>query len=315
MPNLIASPRFFKNKAILLKSEVTVGTDSVPTGLANWIEARNVTLTPLDAQTADRNIDQPYFGNGGKVQVAQYVKLSFEVAIAGSGAAGSAPKIAPALLACGFAETLTASTDAEYNLVSTGIGACSIYVNIDGTLHKLIGARGTVGGTLAAKGIPLLKFEFDAIFADPTAVALPTVDKSGWLVEEAVNAINTGKVTLDGVDLAWSNLEWALNNQVARIDLPGPQRECAITDRKPTASVTVLAPGLATFDPFALAKAASSVTVSTTHGSAAGKKVKTDLLAHVIGAEYDQVEGMLAYKLTLEPMPVSGNDELTLTFL
>jgi hypothetical protein len=56
MPNLITTPRFWKKKAILAKLEAVVGTDSVPTGAANWIEARNLAITPFDVETAERNI-------------------------------------------------------------------------------------------------------------------------------------------------------------------------------------------------------------------------------------------------------------------
>lgn len=315
MANLITTPRLYKNKALLLKTEVTVGTDSVPTGAANWIEARNVQITPMEAETAERNIDQPYLGNGGKLQVAQYVKLSFEAALTGGGAAGTAPKIAPALLACGFAETITASTSAAYNLVSTGHGACSIYMNMDGTLHKMIGARGTVSVVLNARAIPLLRFEFDAIFVDPTAVALPAVTTTGWQVEEPVNATNSGKLTVNSVDLAYSAFDLSLNNQLARINLPGPQVEVAITDRGPSGSFTVLCPALGVFDPFALAKAGTNVTLNTTHGTAAGKKAQIDAKIVLTDVGYDQIDGMAAYRVAYEATPVSGNDEFAITIL
>ena len=315
MANLLASPRSFKNKALLLKTETTVGTDAVPTGAANWIEGRNVTITPMDAETADRGIDQPYFGSGGKLQVAQYCKISFEVALVGSGAAGTAPKLAPALLACAMAETIVASASAAYNLVSSAIGACSIYFNMDGVLHKLIGSRGTASVSMASKSIPKIKFDFEAVFADPSTVALPSVTKTGWLVEEPVSAANTTALTINAVSLAMQSLDASLGNKLARINLPGPQTDLAITDRAVTANVTVLAPALAAFDPFALAKAGTNVPISITHGSVAGKKAKLDLKGSLTGVEYDQIEGLLAYKLSIDCAPVAGNDEFALTFL
>ena len=315
MPNLIASPRFWKNKALLLKAEATVGTDAVPTGLANWIEARNLQLTPMQAETAERNIDVPYMGNTGKLQVGQYVTCSFEVALAGPGAAGDAPKIAPALLACAMQETLTASTSAAYTLVSTAIGACSIYINVDGTRHKMIGSRGTVGVALNARGIPVLRFQFEAIYLPATADALPAIDRGGWPVEEPVNSAKTTQVTIGGTALAFSALEISLNNQLSRLDLPGPQTEVAIGDRNPSGTVTVLAPGLGVFDPFAIAEAGTNVALTTTHGSAAGKRVQIDANTIITEVAYAQIERMAAYTLTLEPNPVAGNDEFALTFL
>ena len=315
MANLLTAPRAWKKKAILIKAETTVGTDATPTGLLNWIEARNVSLTPFDVATADRNIELPYFGNGGKLIVGKYAKLSFEAALVGQGAAGTAPKIGPALLACALAETVTAATSVAYNLISDSIGAITAYINIDGTRHKMVGARGNVSLALSAKSVPLLKFEYESVFIAPDALAMPTIDTAGWPVEAAVTAANTLPMTINAVPLAFSQFDFSLGNQLARIDLPGPQVEVAITDRKPTASVTVLAPPQGTFDPFALAEAGTTVDLTTTHGITAGKKAKIDAKVRIIGVDYDRIEEMLAYKLTLEPTPVAGNDEFALTYL
>lgn len=314
MPNVISSPRFFKNKLVIAKAEATVGTDAVPDAAANWVEARNLSLTPLDAETVDRNLALPYMGNSGKISVAQWVKASLEIAVAGSGTAGTAPKHDALLLACGMAKTLTEGTSVIYNLVSTGFGAVSMYINVDGVQHQMIGARGTVGVSMSAKQIPVFKFEFDAAFVDPSAVVMPVVNRSGWPIEEAVNAENTSPLTINGVDLGFSALELALNNERKRLSLPGPQTGVEISDRKPSGNATVLAPALTVFDPFALVKAGATLPISVTHGTAAGKKVKVDAKVVVIGSGYDEIEGMTGYKLDMEPTPVSGNDELAFTF-
>lgn len=315
MSNLISTPRFWKNKAILVKTETVYGTDATPTGAANWIEGRNVSFQPYDAETAERNIDMPWLGSSGKVVTAKWGKLKFDVLMAGSGAAGTAPKYAPLLLACGTAETLVAATSAAYNLVSSAFGSATMWINIDGVYHKLVGGRGELAGKASAKGIPLLSFSFDCCYVAPEAAAMPAVTRTGWQFDEGVNAVNTTALTLNGVQLAFSELDFALGNQLARINLPGPQVEVAITGRSPTMGLTVLAPPLAAFNPFALADAGTNVNVSFTHGSTAGRKAKVDGKVIVSGVEYAEVDGMLAYKLNVDPTPVSGNDELTYTCL
>lgn len=316
MANLLATPRFWKKKALLVKEETSVGDDAVPTGLANWIEGRNVSLTPLDAETADRNVEVPYFGNGGKLITGKYAKLSFETALVGPGAAGTVPKIAPLLLACGMSETVTAATSVAYNLVSDDIGAVTAYINIDGTRHKMVGSRGNAAIALSAKGIPLIKYSYESVYIAPDADPLPVVDRSGWPIEEAVTAATTLPLTIGGVELAYSQFDFDLGNQLERINLPGPQVEVAISGRNPTSSVTVLAPGLAQFDPFAMADSGAVQTLTTTHGSVAGKKARVDAKVRVIGVDYDRIgNNLLAYKLSFEPFPVGGNDEFALTFL
>ncbi|WP_418646558.1 phage tail tube protein [Thauera butanivorans] len=315
MANVVANPRFWKKKAILIKREVTVGVDAEPTGAANWIEARNVTFQPFDVETADRNIEAPYMGNGGKLITGKYSTLSFELALVGPGVPGGVPKFAPLLFAAAFAETLTEDTAAAYSLVSSNIESVTAYINIDQVTHKMVGCRCNVALTMSAKGIPLLRIEMQSIYTVPVAEAPPVVDREGWPIEQPVTAATTSGMVFGATTLAYSTFELNLGNQLARIDLPGPQVEVAITDRKPTGSVTVLAPGLGVFDPFALATAGTVVDVTTTQDSRIGHKAKVDAKVRIIGVEYDRIEEMLAYKLTLEPTPVAGNDEITLTYL
>ncbi|MCX7172435.1 MAG: hypothetical protein NT159_00530 [Proteobacteria bacterium] len=313
MANILATPRFWRKKAVVLKAGGTYGIDAVPTGAANWFEARNVSLTSFEAETVDRNLVENWMGNTGKLIVSKWSKLSFEIALAGSGVAGTAPKWAPMMLACGYAETIVAATSAAYNLVSSAFGFADAYLEIDGTLYKFIGCRGNVKIKITAKGIPVLMVELTSLYTAPSAAAIAGIVKTGWTYESAVNSVNTGKVTLNAVDLAFSTLEVDSGNQIARVDLPGPQLEVVQNDRKSTASLTVLAPALATFDPYALAVAGTVVNLTNTHGVGAGNQLQTDLKVRVMNVKEDQIDGMLAYQLTLEPTPVSGNDEIALT--
>lgn len=315
MANIVGQPRKWKNKALLIKTEATYGVDATPTGAANWIEARNLSLTPMDSDKVARNIEMPYKGNAGSILVSHWAKLSFDVAYAPSGTAGTAPKWGPLMLGCGMAQTVTAATSVAYNLVSTGELSLCAYINIDGTLHQMLGLRGEVKCKMAAKGTPMLSFSYDAVYITPVAGAMPAVTRTGWAIEEGVNSKNTLPVTIGATPLAFSAFDWSLGNKVTRMDLPGPQLEVVITDRSPQASITVLAPGVAIFDPFVLAESGATVALTTTHGSVAGKKIQVDMNVRVVGVDYDRIEEMMAYKLTLEPVPVVGDDEIVLTCL
>jgi hypothetical protein len=317
VPNLITTPRLWRNKAILVKLEGAgaYGVDTTPTGAANWIEARNVSLTPTDTEKVARNIDLPYLGSSGNINVANWSKFGFDVAMAASGVAGTAPKWSPLMMACGCAETISPGVSVAYNLVSTDFSSICSYINIDGVLHKLLGGRGECKGKLSGKGLAMFSYSYDVLYIAPVTGGMPAVTRTGWVIEDGVNSGNTQAITINGIDLSFSSFEWSLGNKIARIDLPGPQREIAITDRAPQASVTVLAPALADFDPFALVESGIVVDLTNTHGKIAGEKVQTDMKARVIGVDYDRIDEMLAYKLTLEPTPVAGNDEIAITCL
>lgn len=311
--NIITAPRFWKNKAVLIKPETAYGTDAIPTGAANWIEARNISFNPYNAETKDRSIEMPWMGSSGKTVVATWGQLSFDFLVAGSGTVGTAPKWAPILMGCGFAETISAGVSAAYNLVSAAMSSLSVYVNIDGVYHQFIGARGDLKAKINAKDVPLFSTTLDCLYVGPVATAMPAVTRTGWQIDEGANHVNTTALTLNGIPLAVSTHDWGLGNQVSKIDLPGPQLEVAITDRKPTMNLEVLAPPLATFDPFALATAGTNVTATITHGSVAGRQVKFDYKVVLINVAYSQIDAEVGYKLTLEPTPVSGNDEITIT--
>jgi hypothetical protein len=179
----------------------------------------------------------------------------------------------------------------------------------------MLGSRCEIKGSWTAKGLYKLMVEATSLYTAPTESAPPTVDRTGWPIEDAVNATNTGPITINGVDLAASAFDWAMGNQLVRMSLPGPQLEVRPTERKPTASCTVLKMPLATFDPYALAAANTSVTLSNTHGIVAGRKAKTDIKGPIINVERAEIEGLAAWKLTIEPKAVDGNDEISVTLL
>lgn len=380
--------RKFKKKAVFFALEAAYNDATVLTG-ADWFEARNMTITPFEADTLDRNIEQPYMGNGGKLIVSKRNKLAFDVALASSGTPGTAPKIGKLLRACGWAETLTASGGdtaaaggassitlaagasatndayngrfisitggtgsgqtrvisdyvgstkvatvgvawatvpdatsvysilgkAEYTLVSSGFESGAYWYELDGVRHKGSGVRGTVSAALDAKSIPLLKFDQTALYTAPTDETPLVEDRTGWPYERPINSANTLVCKVNGVDSFYSKFGFTQGNKVQHDDLAGGYEAITIADRNPTAQITILAPLLATFDPFALADASTAITVQVVHGTAPGSTVLIDLKVRITGVSYEDINGSAGYNLTLSPEAVTGNDEIKATFL
>lgn len=310
-----AAIRFFKKKLILYKPEVTYGTDPVPTGAANYIEARNVSITPFDADLEDRQLVRANMGNTSKLITGQRTKLAFDVALAASGSLGVAPKIGPLLLGCGWAETVTASTKVEYTLISSAFGSGTFYFNLDGVLHKGIGARGTCSVRLD-KGIPLLHVELTSLFTAPTDTAPAAATTTGWPVEQPVNAGNTLVATLNGVNSWYTKCGFDLAAQVKHDNFPGGYEAITISDRLPTANMSILAPTLAVFDPFALAAAHTNFATQVVHGASAGNKVQLDLKTVITGVAYEDLDGKAGYALNLSVEdPTDNNTEAKITFI
>ncbi len=307
--------RFWKKKMLLWKRETTYGTDPVPAAATDWMEARNLSLSPAEWDVEDRQLVRSNMGNTSKLITGQRVKIAFDLALAAAGSLGTAPKIGPVLRACGWAETISAGVSVTYNLISSAFESGTFYCNIDGVRHKGVGARGSVAVKLD-KGIPLLHVEATALFTAPTDTAPGTPTTTGWPIEAPVNSVNTLVCKLNSVDSWYSKCEFQQANQVAHDDYPGGYNAISIKDRLPTASISVLAPTLATFDPFALAAAATNIPIQVVHGVTSGSKVKLDLLARITGVTYEDNGGSVGYNLSLSVEdPADNNGEAVLTFI
>lgn len=306
--------RFWKKKLLLLKLETTYGVDPTPTGANNYVEARNVAITPYEADVADRQLVRQSMGNTSKLITGRRVKLSFDVALAASGVAGTAPKIAPVLRACGWAENITAGVSVAYTLCSSGFESAAFSLNIDGVWHKGLGCRGTATPKLD-KGIPLLHVELTALYVAPTDSPAGSATRTGWPIEAPVNSRNTLVCKVNNVDSYYDKFSLAQNNQVVHDDFPGGYEAISIKDRAPTSGISIIAPLLATLDPFALADAATNIPIQVVHGATAGNKVQIDEKALITGVAYEELNGTTGYALTLSlEDPDDADGEAVITF-
>ena len=98
-----------RRRTILAKIETTYGTDPIPTGAANAMLVRNLNPVPQNVNLVSRDMIRPYFGNSDKLPGTLYAGIDFEVELAGSGTAGTAPAWGVLMRACGFSETLNAT--------------------------------------------------------------------------------------------------------------------------------------------------------------------------------------------------------------
>lgn len=98
-----------RKTVILAKIESVYQTDPVPTPAANAILCLNLKITPLRVESEDRDLYRGYLGNSEKIPVMEESVTEFDVEIAGSGAAATAPKYGTLLRACALSETITAA--------------------------------------------------------------------------------------------------------------------------------------------------------------------------------------------------------------
>lgn len=300
-------------KAVLLaKLETTYGTDPTPTGSANAILVRNMSITPLEAEFVGRDLIRPYFGSSEQLPVGTRCRLECEVELAGSGTAGTAPKWAPMLKACAFTETDSASDDI-YDPNSTAADSLTMYYNLDGVLHKILGARGDVSFDLQAKQIPVMKFTFTGLYGGVSDAAAPTPDYSGFMQPKPVDTTWTPTGTLHGVTPVISGLSLAMNNQVVHRKLIGAE-SVIITDRQPNGQITFEAGLVAVKDWWTIARNATLDALQIIHGTTAGNIVQIDAPKVQIGTPtYVDQDGVAMLQCALTLTPNAGNDEIKLT--
>lgn len=101
-------PLLSRKRLILAKTESTYGTDSSPAG-TDAILVRELEITPLQSDTVDRELIRPYLGASQQLLANTRVEVTFQVEMAGSGSAGTAPAFGRVLQACGFSATTTAA--------------------------------------------------------------------------------------------------------------------------------------------------------------------------------------------------------------
>lgn len=305
----------FMNKALLLAAVQTgAGVDAAPTGALNAIRCRSLNWTPMAPETASRNLIRPYFGNGGQITVANYAQVEFEVELSGAGSPGVAPKWGPLLRGCAFSETITEDTDVQYTPVSGDIEMLTMYYYLDGLLHKMVDARGTVSFDISAKGIPFMRYQFMGAYTPVTDGSNPAnVDYSDFLTPVGVNKANTPQWSIHGYTGCLQSLTVDVANTLVWRALIGCEG-AEITNRAPAGNVVMELPTIAQLDWANKVISNAEGPLTITHGTVAGNIIQLSApKAQLASPTYSDQDGIAMLNASLVIQPDAGNDELVIT--
>lgn len=300
-----------KKMLLIAAVQPAVGTPAVPTAAANALLVRGLSPEPIVADQVSRDLIRPYKGNSGKLTAGEHRKVSFEVELAGSGTAGTAPAWGPVLVGCGFAETVTAGTDVRYEPVSEGEPVLTIHCWVDGTLYKMEDARGTVSFELNPKSIPVMKFEYLGTYAAPTEGAMPTdADYSAFEQPLVVGKRNTPTLEIFGYAGCTSAFSVDMAAQIAWRELIN----CAGTaspDRQPTGNITMELPKVTDKDWAEIVRRSDTGLLSIVHGITPGNIVELQMPAIQPGPfTLNDDAGVAMIQMPFDVNPVDGDDEL-----
>ncbi len=305
--------RFWNKKILMFKTEVTYGTDPVPTGAANAILAQQVTFTPMEGQDVARELERPQFGADATLPSDLHGKIKFRVELAPSGTAGTAPAWGPLLRSCGCAQTIAAGASVTYNPITDSPESGCFHFHYDGIRHRLRGSRGNVKMMVEASGIPFLEFEFWGLFEPATDVANPTGVFTTFRDPVVANMANTPVFTIDGVAMVLRTFNFDAGVKVEPRFLIGSEG-ILITGREEKIEARVEARTMAIFDPYSRAQTAGRMPIVLQHGSAAGHRATLNVpLAQIQRpGGIEQQQNIAEWPLSFVPQMNAGNDQWTL---
>ena len=302
-----------RKRLILAKIESTYGTDSTPTG-AEAILVRNLEITPLQADVVTRDLIRPYLGNFEQILANQRVEITFDVELAGSGVAGTAPAWGPVMKSCAMSETVVGATSVTYAPVSGSFSSCSIYFNNDGVRHKITGCRGSFSVSGEVGQIPVISFTMMGIYNAPDDSALPTPTYSNQATPVIFKQGNTTGFQVFSYSGCLQSFSMDLANEMVYRELVGCTKEVLITNRAPNGTVVIEAPTIAAKDFFTIANGTATGNLTFQHGQTAGNIVTFSSPQTDIGSPtYSDQDGIQMLNLPYVATPTTaGNDELSI---
>ena len=304
----------YRKRVVLATVETVEGQDANPTGAANAMLCSEPTITPLAGGTVQRNLVRQSLGADPAIHVGTHVQITFRVEIAGAGAVDTPPPYGPLLRMCGMAETITPTTGpVEYDPVSDSEESGTLYFNLDGSLHPLLGARGNVSLVYPANDIPRYEFALTGLWADPSEAAAPTPVFTAFQDPLPVSKVNTPTFNVHGFAGVLEELTLDLGNQVVHRDRPGSERVLR-TDRRGAGNVRFEAPALSAKNFFTTAKANTLGALQIIHGTVVGNIVQVDApKAQILEPTYEEADGVALISAQLLLAPDAGDDEIKIT--
>lgn len=168
--------RILSNRQVIAaKIETTEGTAITLAGA----DANNLIMEPrfeADVPMYKREFLDNSLSPFKHLATTRLARLSFKCECKGSGTAGTAPALGKLLKACGFGETVVASTSVTYAPISAlaSIPTLTLAIYKDGLRKALKGARGNVKYSAKAGEPGMFEFEFVGVYDGTTDVAILT---------------------------------------------------------------------------------------------------------------------------------------------
>lgn len=303
---------FTKKTVVYAKIESTSGTDSTPTAAANAVQAFNASIE-VKPDMKDRNSGMSDRSLHAEVRGKTVVEIKFSVELKGSGTAGTAPRWGALMKACDRLETVVSSTSVTYTPAATS-ETCTIWVNIDGILHKAAGCAGDAEIDLTAGEKGMINFTFSGIYVLPTdsVIESPTFDSTAPLIVRGCTyTFGSYAAIIEKLVLKFGN------KVVERSDFNKTEGVLAfiVTDRAPRGTMTCETVLRATTnaDFWLYFNAGTTKALSEVLGSSAGNIVTVTAPICVLSApKYGDRDGLRTFDVDFQCARNTANDEMSI---
>lgn len=305
-----------RKMVVLVKQQPAKGTPATPTKTDDAIMARTAMPSPIKAQYLDRELLRAVKGQFGKIVTGEHGYLEFETEIAGSGAAGTAPAIAPLLLASGHSETVNSGVSVVYDLHSSDSPYFTVWCYLDKVLFAIQDAWMGLTTELNANGIPVDKWRVMGKYVAPSDANAPAdADFSAFVKPIAVGKANTPTFTVHGVAVKANALSVDYGIELEWRDILNDAGVLS-DDRQPSARCSFELTTVAVMAWAETVRQNTEGAIQLVHGTAAGNIVQLDMPKAQFSADPDiQRVGKRAFlngQFSLNPD--AGNDEIVRTY-
>ncbi|MAK38040.1 MAG: hypothetical protein CMC15_17905 [Flavobacteriaceae bacterium] len=304
-----------QSKTILAaKKESSYGSAATLAGTDCFL-VTDVSLTPLATDVVERPTINGFPGAKPFIQANTHVELSATMELTPSGTAGTPPDYLDLLLGAGLVHDNQSSFNKftpETDLSTAD--SLTIGVYIDGSLHKMTGARGSISLAVSTAEAPQITFTYQGVYVAPSATTnlTPTYAQLAPLV---ANATNTTGFQIHSYAGALQSFTFDQNNNLYYSELVSSTKQVRITERASSGAVTIESVGLGTKNFYNIANSTATGNLTWQHGQTAGNKIT--FLASTTQLENISQESNEDYQMLnigYRALPNAGNDEFELKF-
>ena len=310
----------YRRSLVCSRGETTYGQTASTNGTDYLVTLADVSITPLSADSLDREILDGSFGSTLSPLIARRkVEASIPIELSGSGTAGTAPKYGHLLLGSGMNLTTVSATSNTYNLITAeSLASSELMFFGDGQRHQALGCRGGFEITFTAGEVPRITFNRTGIYVEPTNVPNPTPTISNQAAPVVFDAANTATATIGDLAVCVQSMTLTLEPELFFRDYAGCSKEVQIVNHVVSGTITIVRPAdLATFNPYALCTNGTRQAITLTHGTAAGNRVIPTIPYAVFGAPTEvDLGGTYGLQLPFvgKNSAPGATDSMTLTF-